>query len=242
MSELHRSVLTVASYNIHKGQGLDGRIDMGRIAGVLEELDADLVGVQEIFRPQAEALGRRLGMDMQMGVTLERAEGPYGNVIFTRYPVHAFRAFDLTRYEREPRGGLRVDVECTGHLLHLFNVHFGLRVRERAAQVEMLVREHVLHDALTGSRVVLGDLNEWFPGAVGRTLRRELAGPRIRRTHPAPLPLFPLDRIYWDRTLHGEGFHVHRSRLARVASDHLPVVARLRLPGAHQDGLRARLA
>ncbi len=114
-------------------------------------------------------------------------------------------------------------------LLHVFNVHFGLQIRERAAQVRMLVREHILHDELTGPRVVVGDLNEWFPGAVGRTLRRELHGPRIRRTHPAPLPLFPLDRIYWDRDLAADGFHVHRSRLARVASDHLPVVARLRM-------------
>jgi endonuclease/exonuclease/phosphatase family metal-dependent hydrolase len=80
--------------------------------------------------------------------------------------------------------------------------------------------------------VVIGDLNEWFPGAVGRTLRRELHAPRIRRTHPAPLPIFPLDRIYWDRELHADGLHVHRSRLARVASDHLPVVARLRLASA----------
>ena len=63
----------------------------------------------------------------------------------------------------------------------------------------------------------------------GRLLRRELHGPRIRRTHPAPLPLFPLDRIYWDRHLLSDGFRVHRSQLARVASDHLPVVARLRM-------------
>ncbi len=242
MSESLRSVLTVASYNIHKCQGLDGRVDLGRIAGVLEELEADLVGVQEAFRPQAEALASRLGMDMFMGVTVERPQGPYGNVILTRHPAHDARTFDLTRFEREPRGGLRVDVELSGHLVHLFNVHFGLRVRERAAQVELLVREHVLHEALRGSRVVVGDLNEWFPGAVGRTLRRELAGPRIRRTHPAPLPLFPLDRIYWDRTLHGEGFRVHRSRLARVASDHLPVVARLRLPPAHHAERAARPA
>ena len=88
------------------------------------------------------------------------------------------------------------------------------------------------NDELTGPRVVVGDLNEWFPGAVGRTLRRELAGPHIRRTHPAPLPLFPLDRIHWDRDLGADGFRVHRSRLARVASDHLPVVARLRLSTA----------
>ena len=188
MSDTHRSVITVASYNIHKAQVLDGRVDLGRIAGVVEELEADLVGIQEIFRPQAETLARRLGLDMHMGVTLARAEGPYGNVVLTRFPAHVARPFDLTRYEREPRGGLRVDVELPEHLLHMFNVHFGLRVRERAAQVEMLVRDQVLVEALKGSRIVVGDLNEWFPGAVGRTLRREPAGPRIQRTHPAPLP------------------------------------------------------
>ena len=88
MSDTHRSVITVASYNIHKAQGLDGRVDLGRIAGVVEELEADLVGIQEIFRPQAETLARRLGLDMHMGVTLERAEGPYGNVVLTRFPAH----------------------------------------------------------------------------------------------------------------------------------------------------------
>jgi endonuclease/exonuclease/phosphatase family metal-dependent hydrolase len=51
----------------------------------------------------------------------------------------------------------------------------------------------------------------------------------MRRTHPAVFPIFRLDRIYWDVELQGEAFHVHRSRLARVASDHLPVVARLRV-------------
>ena len=50
---------------------------------------------------------------------------------------------------------------------------------------------------------------------------------RMRRTHPALFPLFALDRIYWDVELQGQEFHVHRSRQARVASDHLPVVARL---------------
>jgi endonuclease/exonuclease/phosphatase family metal-dependent hydrolase len=42
-------------------------------------------------------------------------------------------------------------------------------------------------------------------------------------------PLFALDRIYWDVALEGDLFRVHRSRLARIASDHLPVVARLRV-------------
>jgi endonuclease/exonuclease/phosphatase family metal-dependent hydrolase len=230
---------TVASYNIHKCAGLDRRVDLDRIAQVLEEIDADLVGLQEVFRPQALGLAERLGVQVAMGPTRERDGLPYGNAVLTRLAIRSSRTFDLSRPDREPRGGIRLDLEMPNRsgegangLLHVFNVHFGLKIRERAEQVRMLVREHILHDELTGPRIVVGDLNEWFPGAVGRTLRRELTGPRIRRTHPAPLPIFPLDRIYWDRGLGVDGFRVHRSRLARVASDHLPVVARLRLTSA----------
>ena len=221
--------VTVASYNIHKAEGLDRRVDLARIARVLGEIDADIVGIQEIYRPQAEALAAELGMSMEMGVTRHFENMPYGNAIFTRFKVHGSDTFDLTFPPREPRGGLRLDMMVGEHPLHLFNVHFGLKIRERAEQVEALVREQVLRHDLPGSRVVIGDLNEWFPGPVGRALRRELHGPRIRRTHPAPLPIFPLDRIYWDRELHADSFRVHRSQLARIASDHLPVVARLRL-------------
>jgi len=227
-------ILTVASYNIHKAEGMDRRVDLSRIALVLKEIDADLVGVQEVYRPQAEALAGSLGMRMVMGATRIHAGLPYGNAVFTRLAVRASYTFDLTRPTRQPRGGMRLDLLVAGRMLHLFNVHFGLKIRERVEQVEALVREQILNVELVGPRVLMGDLNEWFPGPVGRALRRELHGPRIRRTHPSPLPLFPLDRIYWDRDLQAVGFHVHRSRLARVASDHLPVVARLRVPVAHQ--------
>jgi endonuclease/exonuclease/phosphatase family metal-dependent hydrolase len=225
--------LTVATYNIHKCAGLDRRVKLERIADVLKEIDADLVGIQEVFRPQAEALAERLEMQVAMGPTNKLNGLPYGNAVLTRLPIQSSHTFDLSWAAREPRGGIRLDLRMEDGLLHVFNVHFGLKIRERAAQVRMLVREHILNRDLTGPRIVIGDLNEWFPGTVGRVLRRELHGPRIiRRTHPAPLPIFALDRIYWDRHFMSDGFRVHRSRLARVASDHLPVVARLRLRGS----------
>jgi endonuclease/exonuclease/phosphatase family metal-dependent hydrolase len=225
---------TVASYNIHRGAGLDRRVSIERIADVLKEIDADLVGIQEVLRPQADVLAERLDMKLAMAPTTSMNGLPYGNAVLTRLPIQASQIFDLSWAEREPRGGIRLDLTMGDALLHVFNVHFGLKIRERAQQVRTLDREHVLHQDLTGPRIVIGDLNEWFPGAVGRLLRRELHGPRIRRTHPAPLPIFALDRIYWDRHLVSDGFRVHRSRLARVASDHLPVVARLRR--AQPDG------
>lgn len=221
---------TVASYNIHKAAGLDRRVDLERIAEVLKEINPDLVGIQEALGPQAAALAECLQMQLAMGPTNNVNGLPYGNAVLTRLPIQGSHTFDLSWHAREPRGGIRLDLTIDDGLLHVFNVHFGLKIRERANQVRTLVREHILHRDLTGPRIVIGDLNEWFPGTVGRMLRRELHGPRIiRRTHPAPLPIFPLDRIYWDRHFVADGFRVHRSRLARVASDHLPVVARLRL-------------
>src|SRR6266852_1863223 len=118
--------VTVASYNIHKAEGLDRRVDLSRIADVLREIDADLVGILEIFEPQAEKLAAELGRSMAMGVTRKRDDLPYRNAVFTRLVVHGSQQFDLTRPPREPRGGIRVDTVVGAGLLHLFNVHFGL--------------------------------------------------------------------------------------------------------------------
>src|SRR5262245_45290081 len=153
--------VTVASYNIHKAEGLDGRVDLSRIAEVLREIGADLVGIQEIFWPQAESLAAELGMHMAMGVTRHREDVPYGNAVFTRFGVRGSHPFDLTRPPREPRGGIRLDTVVGERVLHVFNVHFGLKIRERAEQVKALVREHILGGDLSGPRVVIGDLNEW---------------------------------------------------------------------------------
>ena len=107
-------ILTVASYNIHKAEGMDRRVDLSRIALVLKEIDADLVGVQEVYRPQAEALAGSLGMPMVMGATRIHAGLPYGNAVFTRLAVRASYTFDLTRPTRQPRGGMRLDLLVAG--------------------------------------------------------------------------------------------------------------------------------
>jgi len=233
--------LTVASYNIHRGTGLDGRLDLDRIARVIAEVAPDVIGLQEVVRgtgsrgaDHAGYLAARLGMRLIMGVTRADRHGAYGNAVLTRLPVLASTGFDLSRGRREPRGGLRVDVDAQGRLLHVFNCHLGLGVRERAEQVELLLRVLRAPAGLGGPRMLMGDFNEWYRGPVAHRLRLEFASSRRRtwRTHPALFPLFRLDRIYWDAELEAEAFRVHRSRLSRVASDHLPVVARLRVRGA----------
>lgn len=229
--------LVIVSYNIHRGMGLDRRVDLDRIGQVIAETGADVVGLQEVIRQngvahadQAAYLARRLGMDLVMGETRPHGDGTYGNAVLTRLSIVCSVRCDLSWPRREPRGCLRVDLAVNGTALHVFNCHFGLAFRERREQLDLLAGFIRVSEEIAGPRVVMGDFNEWHRGPISRGLKREFASPmRRRRTHPAVFPLFALDRIYWDRDLEGEAFRVHRSRLARVASDHLPVVARLRL-------------
>ena len=230
--------LVAASYNIHRAIGLDRRLDIDRIARVIREIDPDVIGLQEVVRAngavagsdQATYLASALGMTLVMGETRSHGDGTYGNAVLTRLPVLASTRCDLSCDGREPRGCLRVDLGVDGTAVHVFNCHFGLGFRERRAQVELLAAFLRAADC-AGPRLLLGDFNEWHRGPVTRGFHREFSSPmrRMRRTHPAMFPLFRLDRIYWDVELQGEAFNAHRSRLSRVASDHLPVVARVRV-------------
>ena len=231
--------ITIASYNIHRGVGLDRRRDLDRIGTVIAEMNPDVIGLQEVIRQdgnimpmadQAAYLASKLGMELVMGETRSYGAGTYGNAILTRLPVLGSVRHDLSHGLREPRGCLRVDLAVDDVTLHVFNCHFGLAFRERRAQLELLAG-FIRAGSCGGPRVVMGDFNEWHRGPVTRGLRLEFKSPmrRMRRTHPAVFPLFRLDRIYWDVELEGEAFHPHRSRLARIASDHLPVMVRLRV-------------
>ena len=228
--------VTVVSYNIHRGVGLDRRLDLDRIADVIAETAPDVVGLQEVIRERGGAtadqvayLAAKLGMARVMGETRAHGTGSYGNAVLTRLPVLGAERLDLSQGAREPRGCLRVDLDVKGTPLHVFNCHLGLAPSERREQLELLGRFIRDSARLVGPRVLVGDFNEWHRGPITRGLRREFSSPmrRMRRTHPAMFPLFALDRIYWDVELQGQEFHVHRSRLARLASDHLPVVLRL---------------
>ena len=148
---------------------------------------------------------------------------------------NAARAY--ARY-REPRGALRVDLAVNGTALHVFNCHFGLALRERREQVDLL-GDFLRADGQAGPRVLMGDFNEWHRGPISRNLRLEFSSPmrRMRRTHPAVFPLFTLDRIYWDVELEGEAsFRVLAYRRAATRVRETPgQVAQLALEGHAKD-------
>jgi endonuclease/exonuclease/phosphatase family metal-dependent hydrolase len=234
-------VIRVATYNIHRCRGLDGRTMPHRIASVLAGVDADVIALQEVvgasaLRPgQAAELGAALGMGWVMSPTRHLRGALFGNVVLTRFPVRHHQHYDLSWKTCEPRAVQRVDLAideaCT---MHLYNVHLGTALLERRYQAERLAS--VVHDRrVQGPKVVLGDFNEWARGLATDILADRLQSIDLtrhlkrRRTYPGFFPVLHLDHIYYEGQVEVEAVQLVRTRQSLVASDHLPLVADLRV-------------
>jgi endonuclease/exonuclease/phosphatase family metal-dependent hydrolase len=225
--------LRLASYNVHRGIGRDRRCDPQRILGVLREVDADVFALQEVEAHDNGGdmlawLGAELGYQAIAGTTLQRHDGHYGNGLLSRCTADAIDLVDLSWRRREPRGAIAADIRCDGHVLRVVATHLGLRPAERREQVERLVR---LFSWKENDRAVLmGDLNEWFLwGRPLRHLHRYFEQTRAIATFPARRPVLALDRLWTHPGSMLRGLQAHASPLARIASDHLPLVATLEL-------------
>jgi endonuclease/exonuclease/phosphatase family metal-dependent hydrolase len=223
----------IATYNIHRCRGLDGLTRPQRIVDVLRLIDADVIALQEV-RGQAEEIGAELGMGWVMASTRLHRGQEYGNVVLSRHPIKGHQQYDLSYRQCEPRCALRADVQIGRHCLHVFNVHLGTALFERRYQSGRLsgfVNDH----RVTGSKIVLGDFNEWMKGETTRMLGRTLKSVdlrkflRRRRTYPGVFPVLHLDHIYYDGAIEVVGVELPRTRLTLVASDHLPLVAEVAL-------------
>ncbi len=224
--------LTVATWNIHAGIGMDGHFVPARIATVLQEIDADIVALQEVplggehwpnlLHDLAHAT-RTVGVD---GFTFSVGGRRFGNAILSRYPVLVTRRIDISFGSREPRGALDADIYCHGTRLRVIATHLGLRAAERRAQVARLLQ---VFDTGDMPMMLMGDVNEWFVwGHTLRTLVAHFQPVPAPATFPSCLPLLALDRIWIRPRYRLVRVRVHGSPAARVASDHRPLVAIIR--------------
>ena len=224
----------LVSWNLHRCIGRDGKMSAERCAAVLREIDADMIALQEVeSRPGQRSdmlayLAQQTGCTAVAGTTMTREDTHYGNALLTRLPLETVRRHDLSVPGREPRAALDVDIVGEHGRLQLVATHLGLRPSERRYQVRQLLQ---FFDTEGNDVVVLaGDLNEWFLwGRPLRLLHRIFPDTPHRRTWPTHPPLFALDRVWVHPRRALRGLKVHRSAIARMASDHLPLVAEIDL-------------
>jgi len=229
-----------ASYNIHRTVGPDRRHDPQRVAQVIREVGAPVIGLQEVnWRPeqelggesQAEFLAHLPGYEAIAGSNLIEHRGHYGNMLLTRYPVLAVRRHSILYRAREPRGVVDVSLDIAGQRLRVMVTHFGLSLRERRFQANRLVE--LIAQAAPEPVLLLGDLNDWIWGSPTIAPLLSACDPtRAPASFPSVWPLFALDRIVTWRVGAPLRVYAHRSATARWASDHLPVVAEI---GITQD-------
>ncbi|MGC8838848.1 MAG: endonuclease/exonuclease/phosphatase family protein, partial [Anaerolineae bacterium] len=229
--------LRVVTYNIHRGFNAQGSLDVEGLARTLAEAQADLVGLNEVSRGRLLDggvdvllwLSHRLGMQAEFGATVEEL---YGNALLSRYPIVGVQNFPFETYHSEPRGCLLSAVQMGTEQVLVMVTHLDHEEEaapERAAQVTELL-------SLWGKRspaILLGDFNA-EPGAPElANLKAEgwvdvaaaLEG-RPAPTFPSPTPVRRIDYIFVTPDMQPVDVSVPSS----LASDHLPVVATLRLP------------
>ena len=233
--------LRIATYNIHRCRGLDRRTIPSRIAEVLREISADVVALQEVIGAgpagagQAEEIGAAIGMGWVMTTVRHLRNHLFGNVVLSRFPIVHHSHYDLSWRTCEPRACQRADLDLgQGRTLHVYNVHLGTAVLERRYQAPRLAS--FVHDhRVTGPKIILGDFNEWMRGLATKTLSSLFESVDIhahlqrRRTYPGIFPLLHLDHIYYEGEVEIRGVELPRTRKALMASDHLPLVANVRL-------------
>lgn len=239
MTATPRTTLRIVTYNIHRSRGMDRRTRPLRVAEVLREIDADVIALQEVVGAgprgsHIEEIGAALGMGWVMAQTRELRGHQFGNVVLSRFPIAQHCQHDLTYKSCEERCMQRVDVDVNGRALHVYNVHLGTAILERRHQAQRLAAI-VSNRHVTGPKIVLGDFNEWMRGLTTTLLSSRLKSVDLqqymkrRRHYPGLFPILHLDHIYYDGPLEVQHIQVYRTRLSLVASDHLPLIADVRI-------------
>ena len=242
----------IMTYNVHSCVGVDGRLDVGRIAAVIAQAKPDIVALQELDVgrsrtggiDQAHAIASRLGMGFHFNCTVRVEEEQYGDAVLTALPVRLVKSGPLPTLPRmrglEPRGALWVAVEVAPGLeLQVINTHLGLVPLEQRGQVAALLgKEWLGAEACRDPMILIGDFNATSRYAAYKALARRLSdgqrtllrNGRRARTCPTCPARFPMLRI--DHLFSGPGVEVldvstPSGPLSRAASDHLPLVADL---------------
>lgn len=232
----------VMTYNIHHGEGLDGQVDLARIARLIRQEGADLVALQEVDQGVARTarrdfpaeLARLTGFTCVFSNNYHFQGGQYGNAVLSRFPVKRWtnRHYQMLR-PNEQRGLLQLELDVHGREVVFLNTHIDYRADDaerwsNVAEIETVVREYA------GRPVILcGDFNDTPGSRVYQRINQTLAdtwaliGQGDGFTIPADAPRKRIDYLWISKD---DSLRPLRVWVApSEASDHRPVVAEFQL-------------
>ena len=229
-------MVLIASYNIRKAIAADRRRRPERILEILREIAADVVVLQEAdrrfgARQSALPFGMIAEHSDYRPVPFEMRHGSmgwHGNAILVAGHVEILRHQPLHLPTLEPRGAVLADLRVGGTAMRVIGMHLDLSGlwRRRQARAILAALEHQPTRLPT---LLAGDLNEWRAGGCLRDFGQHHRVLPLGPSFHARRPVGRLDRMFVSEGIGVEACGVHHSPLARTASDHLPVWARLRL-------------
>jgi len=230
--------MRLLSWNIHKGiGGRDRRYSLQRIIDCIDHEHPDLVCLQEVdrlvarsdFDDQPRLLGQSLNLQSTFQANVPVSNGTYGNLILSRWAVGSTHRISLKRGIRKSRGAQLIQVETPEGALHLVNTHLGLDERERHWQIDFLLDHELFQSSSVMPTFIAGDFNDWRNTLAEQSLAKHgfqqvTSPPSEYRSFPSWLPVGGLDKVFVRGEVTTERVKVVRTSLARVASDHLPIV------------------
>ena len=217
--------------------GRDRRYSLQRIIDCIDHERPDLVCLQEVdrlvgrsdFDDQPRLLGQSLNLQSTFQANVPVSNGTYGNLILSRWAVGSTHRISLKRGIRKSRGAQLIHVETPEGVLHLVNTHLGLDERERHWQIDFLLEHELFQSSSVIPTFIAGDFNDWRNTLAEQSLanygfQQVTSPPSDYRSFPSWLPVGGLDKVFVRGGVTTERVKVVRTSLARVASDHLPIV------------------
>ncbi|PVE25697.1 endonuclease [Microvirga sp. KLBC 81] len=248
-SDKHGRLFRILTYNVHRWLGTDRKISPTRIAEVIAACEADIVALQEVRVgrtkageiDQAATVADKLGMDLHFQPTIRILGEQYGIAVLTKHPAYLVKSGRLptqsTKPSFEKRSALWVRTEIDGHKVNVINAHLSLRSGERRAQASALVGSDWMgHPECADPAILLGDFNAPPYSRSYRMIANRLRDAQLSNSHGEPQPTFHtrapvlrLDHVFVTRSIEVMNAAPVRNALTRVASDHFPLLAELRV-------------
>lgn len=246
------SPLRILTYNVHACVGMDGQLSPERIARVIAQSEADIVCLQEldVFRnrsgnqDQAHAIAEFLEMTHEFHPAWHIEQEQFGNAILTRLPMRVVQAQPLHHHkqDRSRRSALWVEIDIDDEVsIQVVNTHLSIYPVEQRIQAKQLLEEWIQPARLIGPVVLCGDFNARPNSTTCKTFRqilRDVESFDSKPTRPtlfSPFPLTRVDHIFVSEDLVASSNLVIQSRLAKVASDHLPLMSSVKFASSEPE-------